>query len=42
MVHHEVRNTLHFAVRWAPDGSLLRVAHRYQLADRDVIELHSG
>jgi ribosome-interacting GTPase 1 len=42
MVHHEVRNTLHFAVRWAPDGSLLRVAHRYELADRDVIELHAG
>jgi len=42
MVHHELRTTLQFAVRWAPDGSLLRVAHRYQLADRDVIELHAG
>jgi ribosome-interacting GTPase 1 len=42
MVHHEVRNTLHFAVRWPPDGLPLRVAHRYQLADRDVIELHAG
>jgi hypothetical protein len=42
MVHHEVRQTLHFAVRWPPEGAPLRVAHRYQLADRDVIELHAG
>jgi ribosome-interacting GTPase 1 len=42
MVHHEVRQTLHFAVRWPTEGMPLRVAHRYQLADRDIIELHAG
>jgi len=42
MIHHEVRQTLHFAVRWPPDGAPLRVAHRYQLSDGDIIELHAG
>ena len=42
MVHHEVRKTLHFAVRCPPDGTPLRVAHRYELVDRDIIELHAG
>jgi uncharacterized protein len=42
MVHHEVRQKLHFAVRWPADGTPLRVAHSYQLADRDIIELHAG
>src|SRR5262249_40352906 len=42
MIHHEVRHALHFAVRWPPDGAPLRVAHRYQQSDGDIIELHAG
>jgi ribosome-interacting GTPase 1 len=42
MVHHELRKTLQYAVRCPPGASPLRVGHHYQLADRDVIELHAG
>jgi ribosome-interacting GTPase 1 len=41
-VHHEVRARLQYAVRWPADAAPLRVAHHYQLRDRDVIELHTG
>ena len=41
-VHHELRQKLLYAVRW-PDGSApLRVAHTYELHDRDIIELHAS
>ena len=42
VVHHEVRQALRYAVRWTPGAAPLRVGHQYQLADRDVIELHAG
>ena len=42
MVHHELRQSLRYAVRWPPGAAPLRVAHQYRLADRDVIELHAG
>ena len=42
IVHHEVRQALRYAVRWTPGAAPLRVGHQYQLADRDVIELHAG
>ena len=42
VVHHEVRQALRYAVRWTPGAAPLRVSHQYQLADRDVIELHAG
>jgi uncharacterized protein len=41
-VHHELRRTLRYAVRWPPGAAPLRVGRRYQLLDRDVIELHAG
>jgi ribosome-interacting GTPase 1 len=42
VVHHELRERLHFAVKWPPGGAPRRVAHQYELEDRDVIELHAG
>jgi ribosome-interacting GTPase 1 len=42
IVHHELRQALRYAVRWTPGAAPLRVGHQYQLADRDVIELHAG
>jgi ribosome-interacting GTPase 1 len=42
IVHHELRLALRYAVRWTPGAAPLRVGHQYQLADRDVIELHAG
>jgi ribosome-interacting GTPase 1 len=42
MIHHELRQRLQYAVRWPPGAAPLRVAHQYQLVDRDVIELHAG
>jgi ribosome-interacting GTPase 1 len=42
VVHHELRQALRYAVRWTPGAAPLRVGHQYQLADRDVIELHAG
>ena len=46
VVHHEVRQRLQYAVRWpgpaAPAAAPLRVSRHYQLADRDVIELHAA
>jgi ribosome-interacting GTPase 1 len=42
VVHHELRQRLQYAVRCPPGAPPLRVGHHYQLADRDVIELHSG
>jgi uncharacterized protein len=41
IVHHELRQALRYAVRWTPGATPLRVGHQYQLADRDVIELHA-
>jgi small GTP-binding protein len=41
-IHHELRQKLHYAVRWPAGAAPLRVAHRYELQDRDVIELHTG
>jgi ribosome-interacting GTPase 1 len=42
VVHHELRQRLHYAVKWQPGAAPRRVAHQYQLTDRDVIELHAG
>jgi ribosome-interacting GTPase 1 len=42
LIHHELREKLHYAVRCVPGAAPLRVGHQYQLADRDVIELHAG
>src|ERR671933_520200 len=42
VVHHELRQRLQYAVRWAPGAAPRRVAHQYELVDRDVIELHAG
>ena len=41
-VHHELRQKLLYAVRWPAGSAPLRVAHGYELRDRDIIELHSG
>jgi ribosome-interacting GTPase 1 len=41
-VHHELRRKLQYAVRWPADGAPLRVAHGYELRDRDIIELHAS
>jgi uncharacterized protein len=41
-IHHELRQKLQYAVRWPVDAAPLRVAHHYELRDRDVIELHAG
>jgi ribosome-interacting GTPase 1 len=41
-VHHELRQKLHYAVRWPSDAAPMRVGHQYELRDRDVIELHAG
>ncbi len=40
-VHHEVRERLQYAVRWPANAAPIRVAHFYELCDRDVIELHT-
>jgi ribosome-interacting GTPase 1 len=42
IVHHELRQRLQYAVRWPPGAAPRRVAHQYELVDRDVIELHAG
>ena len=36
------RQRLQYAVRWPPGAAPRRVAHQYELVDRDVIELHAG
>jgi uncharacterized protein len=41
-VHHELRQKLLYAVRWPAGSAPLRVAHGYQLRDRDIIELHAS
>ena len=41
-VHHEVRERLQYAVRWPANAAAIRVAHHYELCDRDVIELHTA
>jgi uncharacterized protein len=41
-IHHELRQKLQYAVRCPVDAAPLRVAHQYELRDRDVIELHAG
>jgi len=41
VVHHELRQRLHYAVKWPPGAAPRRVGHQYELADRDVIELHA-
>jgi ribosome-interacting GTPase 1 len=41
-IHHQVHDTLRYAVLWPPDRPSLRVARHYVLHDRDVIELHAG
>jgi ribosome-interacting GTPase 1 len=41
-VHHELRHKLLYAVRWHADRPPVRVAHDYELHDRDIIELHAG
>ena len=42
IVHHELRQRLQYAVKWPPGAAPRRVAHQYELVDRDVIELHAG
>ena len=41
-VHHELRQKLVYAVRWSAGSAPLRVAHGYELRDRDIIELHAS
>jgi ribosome-interacting GTPase 1 len=40
-IHKEIREKLRFAVRFADDTPPLRVAHHYELRDRDVLEVHA-
>jgi ribosome-interacting GTPase 1 len=41
-IHHTLRDTLRYAVLWAPDKPPLRVARHYALQDGDVLELHGS
>ncbi len=41
-VQHELRRKLLYAVRWPVGSAPVRVAHGYELHDRDIIELHAG